>query len=286
MTTPIDGAGIALAAVSLTFQIFAGCVKGFQLLSSAHHLGQDAELLVCMLKLEEYKLILWSKKSGLIDDKLDPRLNTQIISAALAELRALFDDTGKLKKKYKLELKDGDVNRQPPKSGPSVEPLRFLDDDAIIKEQNKILARVQLEQRDNLFPKRLWWAAVDRKGMENLITHVGFLVQRLFDVLSVLDEQDIQQQFQLIQLALVNVTEKLEGIKLVQDIIAGAVITDVTLATVVALRALSIDVNAAQTSSNPRQAPTIHRRLLNQAEDAPTGHSGAIALYEGTPVFI
>jgi len=216
MATPIDATGIALATASLTFQVFAGCVKGFQLLSSTHRLGQDAELLVCMLKLEEYKLILWSKKSGLIDDKLDPRLNEQVISAALVELRTLSDDTGKLKKKkYNLELKNEDGSQQPPKWGPSLEPFRFLDNDAIIKKQEKILSRAKLEQRENLLPKRLWWAAVDRKGMENLITHVGFLVQRLFNVLSVLDEQDIQQQFQLIQLALVNVTEKLEGIKLV-----------------------------------------------------------------------
>lgn len=121
MATPIDGAGVALAVVSLSFQIFAGCVTGFQLLSGAHNLGKDAEYLVCMLKLEEYRLILWAKKSGLTDDKLDERLEKELINKTLGQLRSLLQDTATLNKRYKLDLRDTDVEPKPSsKSGPFV----------------------------------------------------------------------------------------------------------------------------------------------------------------------
>ena len=158
MATPIEGAGIALAVASLGFQIFAGCVKGFQLLSGAHHFGKDAEYLVCMLKLEEYRLILWAKKSGLIGDKLDERLEKELINKTLGQLRSLLQDTVTLKKRYKLDVRDTDVELKPSsKPGPSSEALRFLEDETVIKEEEMILGRAKLEQQKVHFPKRLRW---------------------------------------------------------------------------------------------------------------------------------
>jgi serine/threonine protein kinase len=85
---------------------------------------------------------------------------------------------------------------------------------------------------------------------------------------------------------LVNVTEKLEHIKLVQDMIHGAVMTDETLATVVALKALSIDLDAPKASPISRQAPIVQRRLIQQVHNLTTGQTSATAIYEGKPVFI
>lgn len=57
--------GAALAVVSLVFQVFGGCVKGFVLLSEAHNLGRDAAYLRTMLNLEEYRFTQWAKTVGL-----------------------------------------------------------------------------------------------------------------------------------------------------------------------------------------------------------------------------
>lgn len=280
MTTPMD-AGIALAVVSLSFEIFAGCVKGFQLLSGAHHLGKDAEFLICMLKLEEYRLILWAKKSGLIDDKLDERLEKQLINETLGQLRSLLQDTATLKKRYKLDLRDADVEPKPSsKSGPSSETLRFLNDETIIKEQAKILGRVKLEQKKLHFPKRLWWAAVDHDGFEELIRHVGSLIQRLFDFLSITAQEDVQQQFYLLNLSMLNVVQKLDDLQVVSQLVQRSVMPDETLTTVAELRALQIGESA---TSAPTKVPYIKKGLLKDERKIENAY---IAKYEGAPVYV
>lgn len=112
---PATAAGIALSVASLTFDLFHGCVVGFQLLSAAHNLGKDAEFLVCMLRLEEYRLILWAKRSGLAEDDLDRKFDEIAIRTTLAELKELLTDAEKLKKRYKLDLRDSDVEACPVK---------------------------------------------------------------------------------------------------------------------------------------------------------------------------
>ncbi|KAJ9648633.1 hypothetical protein H2199_001488 [Coniosporium tulheliwenetii] len=287
MPTGIEEAGLALAVASITFEIFAGCVKGFQLLSRAHHLGKDAELLVCILWLEEYRLMLWAEKSGLIDDNLDRRLNEEVIKTTLSELRSLLNDTEKLKKRYKLDVRDGDIPKDAvAPAGPSAEALRFLDNEMIVKEQGRILRRAKFEQKENAFPKRLWWAAMDRKGFEKLIEHIATLVQRLFDFLSIAAQEDTQQSLHLVQLSLLSIVERLDDMKLVTERVQRAVVPDETLTTVAALRALQIDLSNPSASQELRPAPMANKRLLQSIKDLEPARIGAIALYEGVPVYV
>ncbi|EXJ81179.1 serine/threonine protein kinase [Capronia epimyces CBS 606.96] len=107
--------GSVLAVVSLSFQIFGGCVQGFTLLSSAHNLGKDASLLQTMLSLEEYRFIQWARGVGLIGDEADdtntntnisglnPRLNYSLASELMAQLESLLT-ADQLRTRYKLVL--------------------------------------------------------------------------------------------------------------------------------------------------------------------------------------
>lgn len=71
--------GTALAVVSLSFQVFGGCVQGFMLICKARNLGKDASLLRSLLSLQEYRFIQWAKAVDLLrdegefDDKHDNR---------------------------------------------------------------------------------------------------------------------------------------------------------------------------------------------------------------------
>jgi serine/threonine protein kinase len=278
MATPIESAGIALAVTSLSFEIFAGCVKGFQLLSGAHHFGKDAEYLVCMLKLEEYRLILWAKKSGLIDDKLDERLEKELINETLGQLRILLLDTVTLKKRYKLDVRDTDAEQKP--SSQLSEALRFLDDETLIKEEEKILGRARLEQKRIHFPKRLWWAAVDHGGFEELNGKVGSLIQRLFDFLSITAQEDVQQQFHLLNLAMLNVVQKLDDLQVVSHLVQRSVVPDETLTTVAELRALQI----GESDTTPQtKIPHVKKSLLKDEQKVENGY---IAKYEAVPVYV
>lgn len=207
-------AGIALSAASLAFNLFHGCVVWFQLLSAAHNLGKDAEFLVCMLRLEEYRLILWAKRSGLADDDLDRKYDETAIRTTLAELKELLTDAEELKKRYKLDLRDSDVEACPVKlRKPSSAVSQFLSDKAIEIEQEKILQRAKAEQKKNWLHKRLWWAAVDRKGFEELVVHIGSLVQRLFDFLSLASREETRESLHLVRLSLLSITEKVDDIR-------------------------------------------------------------------------
>ena len=50
-------AGLALAGISLAFQVFSGCVQAFTLLQGAQNLGKDASAIQCLLAWAEYKLV-------------------------------------------------------------------------------------------------------------------------------------------------------------------------------------------------------------------------------------
>ena len=103
---PLSVAGLGLGAVSLAFQLFAGCIKGFVLLSTAQNLGKDSSTLICMLNLQEIQLTDWARRAGLLSGtyELDRRLNAVVVQAVLKELESLLVDTEKLKSRYKLGL--------------------------------------------------------------------------------------------------------------------------------------------------------------------------------------
>ncbi|KFX94450.1 hypothetical protein V490_04350 [Pseudogymnoascus sp. VKM F-3557] len=58
--------GTVLAITSLGFQVFAGCIRGFVLESTAQNLGPDASLLRTQLGLAEWHFMQWAEKVGLI----------------------------------------------------------------------------------------------------------------------------------------------------------------------------------------------------------------------------
>jgi hypothetical protein len=93
----------ALAPLSLTFQIFSGCLTAFSLMMDAKNFGSDAAALRCMLKLNEYRLRTWAQNAGLINDHLDERLNKPLIDETLAQIKTLLSDAAVLKRRYNLE---------------------------------------------------------------------------------------------------------------------------------------------------------------------------------------
>jgi hypothetical protein len=282
---PATAVGIALSGISLAFDIFHGCVVGFQLLSAAHNLGNDAEFLVCMLRLEEYRLILWAKRSGLADDDLDRKFDDTAIRTTLAKLKELLTDAEKLKKRYKLDLRDSNVEACPIKLRKSSSAVsQFLSNNAIETAQEKILQRAKAELKMNWLHKRLWWAAVDRKGFEELIVHIGSLIQRLFDFLSLASREEMRESLHLVHLSLLSIIEKVDDIIFATQDIKGAVVPDETLQTVAALRRLQINLSDLETSGFTRQdSPLAHKRVFREMT---AGVQRTTAFYEDVPVYV
>ena len=300
MPTGYDEAAISLSAVSISFQIFAGCVMSLKLLTGAHAFGKDASLLICQLRLDEYRLILWAEKSGLYSDKLDPRLDRSLINSGLAELRLLFEDSSKLKEKYGLVLKEDDFTQQEDSTmGPASSSIsaNILERADIISKEEQILGRVKELNSPRRLVKRFWWAAVDLNGMERLVRNIDSIITRLNSVLDKFEKEDSLQLFKQLQLSLVSVTEKLSDMHLMQNIIHQTVTKDDDLSTVAALRRLKIDLEANSNQGPPldedsgdfasrqivRPKPPVLQAHRLEKSSANTGTNW---VYENQPVYV
>ncbi|KAF5659802.1 hypothetical protein FCIRC_12358 [Fusarium circinatum] len=184
--------GTALAVVSLSFDLFASCVRGFTLISDARNIGKDAAIERTKLVLQEHRLIEWARAIGLNPPRDDGSLEIHKHPAALIlfQLEQLLSSTDALKKRYKLELlsaPDGSDDLVP--SEPAVasdNPASSILSHIVSSEiRQGILKRASTLNTANRFPRRLYWAAVDKKKYAKLVQDVTGLVDGLWSLLDI-----------------------------------------------------------------------------------------------------
>ncbi|MCJ1224652.1 hypothetical protein MMC12_001297 [Toensbergia leucococca] len=217
---PLSLAGLGLGATSLAFQLFAGCIQGFVWLSTAHNLGRDSTTLICMLNLQEIKLTDWAQRAGLLGEErtLDRRLNEKVIEALLKELHDLLLDTDKLKSRYKLDLIAGPDAGSGEMRHVSPRVSRGILSHAISNElRGEVLQRANLIQSKNSFPRRLWWAAVDKSKFEDLIERIGFFVGELWELLDLRSRDNMSRRLETILSHVINMSEKMEELSSLRE---------------------------------------------------------------------
>ena len=294
MPTGIEEAAAALAVVSFAFQTFAGCIEGFKLLTTARHQGKHAQLLVQLLRLDEYRLIVWAQKTGLLEDSFDSRLNSEIVTESLGELKLLLQETSRLKQKYGLEIKEDPVTGPQPRQADSIAnpdiSKKILEHEAVIQKEADILNKAQKSQQHTSALKKFWWAAVDAKGIEKLIDHVHWILSRLEGLLDTFEREDSSRMLKQLQLSMISVTKKLSEVQSVQDMIKMATVQDETCITVASLKALQIiqeNVYQGPSRSTPElKAPARQAwRLEDILPLSASGHA-ATGKYDGQHVYI
>ncbi|KAI1207869.1 prion-inhibition and propagation-domain-containing protein [Annulohypoxylon truncatum] len=187
MADPLSITASTAGLISLSLQLFGGCIKGFVLLSTAQNLGKHASAIVCILNIQEIQLTDWARRAGLLtgDGTLDPRLNSSAVEMILQQLQDLLLDTEKLKKRYGLKLV--------PRVDDEHQTVAQLHDYSLSEvdrvftgisddTRRQILTRAKAAQGQHIF-KRLWWAAVDKDNIEKLAADVHFLVRELWNLL-------------------------------------------------------------------------------------------------------
>lgn len=188
--------GTALAIVSLTYELFAGCIKGFVLVSDARNMGKDAAVERTKLILQEYRLIEWARAIRLDadssgnDNGSQPRLPRKHPAAlVLFQLEQLLTSTDSLKKRYKLELvapPDGseDLVLTGGSAGAEGDSASSVLSSIVSTETRRsILQRASGLGKSNNVPRRLWWAAVDKAKFAKLVDDVTGLVDGLWSLL-------------------------------------------------------------------------------------------------------
>lgn len=217
----ISVAGLAISAGGIAFQILGGCVKGFILLSSVHGFGKDSATYICMLNLQELQLVEWAGRAGLLARPpcLDPRLSEPIVCAVLRELQSLLLDTSKLKNRYKMTYSDEPT----PSSGTQSrsdyadQATSLLKDVVSNKLRTDIMSRAGAIENNADWPRRVWWAAVDKTKFQELIQNIRILTTELWRLLHPLRQDDMSQSLQIVLSHVIEMTESLDNMQALQQ---------------------------------------------------------------------
>ncbi|KAE9376964.1 hypothetical protein N431DRAFT_542423 [Stipitochalara longipes BDJ] len=101
-----------VGAVGVLAQIFDGCIKAYAFFTTAANLGRDSERLVCKIRIEEMRLLVWGREWGVVEGKLEAHLQAennsgnqrlrQLAVSILTELHRTITDFNKLQDRYGL----------------------------------------------------------------------------------------------------------------------------------------------------------------------------------------
>lgn len=100
--------GTVIGVVGLLGQLFDGCVKAYGYFSSAANLDSDSQRLLCKVRIEEMRLVVWGREWGVAEGRLEAHLrsrecNPQMASLAegiMKELHATVTDFRRLRERY------------------------------------------------------------------------------------------------------------------------------------------------------------------------------------------
>ncbi|KAK7420408.1 hypothetical protein QQX98_002831 [Neonectria punicea] len=205
----MEAIGLGLGSVSLLFQIFAGCIKGYQLLSEAQGLKTEYQFYRVRFKTEQYRLLDWA-----IIAQLTETDETLVINRASKPV--LLDV---LDQQYRLMLRFGRLDdRLRPLTKPLLSeehgPERMADTvpDDVNSLQNRFphtnaLLNKSLDfiHSTSKFPVKLRWAISDKAKIEDVLAKLTTMNDYLDQLLNIqqlqsLSTQQTRTNYQIIQL--------------------------------------------------------------------------------------
>ena len=304
--------GIAIGGVSLTFQVFAGCIKGFVLLSTAHNLGKDSSTLICMLNLQELRLTEWAKCAGLLSEggTLNRRLNETAVNATLTELQNLLLDTENLKTRYKLNITSETPEGQNEVNNDFSTVTHSILSQAVPDQlRGAIMYRARLIQARNSFPRRLWWASVDKATLEELVAKIKSFIQELWFLLDSIRQDDMSQTLQVILSQVISMSGRVDELTSLREALVQSMDPGIptpnspskSLASAADIKTVSVNLGAAIHGPRPKttastdshfhlpswsRAPTCDTKLIKQYTPIKRNSDMGVATYHDRPVFI
>lgn len=269
---PASAAGLGLSAVSLAFQLSAGCVTGFVLLSTAHNFGEHSQSLICMLHLEEARLVEWARRAGPLplDKTTFERLNGRVIAKTLEQLQLLLLDVDNLKKRYRLDIKVSASTQDDTENfiAMSASLANGIVSQTISSDlRMEIMKKGKAVKSHSGWPRRMWWAAVDRDNLQRLIGDVHHLVQSLWYLLDSIRQDDTSVAMQNMLSHVIRISDRVEQLsslpKAMQETPAHSTLGPEETAIVAAARI---------------KAVRLQMHLENGVEPVQPNHAGLISI--------
>ncbi|TDZ53096.1 hypothetical protein CTRI78_v007200 [Colletotrichum trifolii] len=100
--------GTVIGVVGFLGQLFDGCVKAYGYFSAAANLDADSARLLCKVRIEEMRLVVWGREWGVAEGRLEAHLRSRECNPQLAalaegimkELHATVTDFARLRERY------------------------------------------------------------------------------------------------------------------------------------------------------------------------------------------
>lgn len=200
--------GTAVGAVSLLFQVFAGCIKAYQLISEARGFEKDYQFICIRFKTEQYRLLDFASVAQLTEKNETLIFNASsrtILHEVLDQQRKMMEEFGRfddrlqplaqpliLQEPVETSLSKGisnNHNREPIAS-------RFPHANVLLQKALTIMGHGKI---------RLHWAVFDRTKVEELLSRLvasnNFLQELLTTrQVQMLMHREIQTGYQIMQL--------------------------------------------------------------------------------------
>jgi hypothetical protein len=112
--------GTTVGVVGFLGQLFHGCVKAYGYFTEATHMDGDSQKLLCKVRIEEMRLVVWGREWGVVEGNFEAHLdrsersNPQLRALAkqiLEELHGTVTDFKKLKETYGLIDEPGEQGK-------------------------------------------------------------------------------------------------------------------------------------------------------------------------------
>ncbi|KAK5990699.1 hypothetical protein PT974_08968 [Cladobotryum mycophilum] len=101
--------GTTLAVVGFLGQLFDGCVKAYGYFTMASHFDVDSQKMLCKVRIEEMRLVVWGREWGVAEGRFDQHLDSErnpqlraLATQILEQLHSTVTDFRKLQDRYGL----------------------------------------------------------------------------------------------------------------------------------------------------------------------------------------
>lgn len=101
--------GTAIGVVGFIGQLFDGCVKAYGYFTTAANLDADSQRMLCKVRIEEMRLVVWGREWGVAEGKFDEHLSERsnpqlrlLATQILEQLHSTVTDFKKLQDRYGL----------------------------------------------------------------------------------------------------------------------------------------------------------------------------------------
>ncbi|KAJ0163097.1 hypothetical protein CTA2_3525 [Colletotrichum tanaceti] len=180
----MEAIGLGIGSVSLLFQVFAGCIKGYQLLSEARGLERSHQYFRVKFKTEQCRLLDWANVVDLSEDDSTltiARGSRPLILQILDEQYRLMFRFGRLDDRLRpltspILHEDAETEESGRESNSA-----SREDTEGTREANALRSRfpdktlllersLRFFQNTTKYPERLRWAIYDKSNIEDILT--------------------------------------------------------------------------------------------------------------------